>query len=94
MAVVRCEREKQKKYQIMLDTNEPFAFAGLWSEWNDVNTGQMLTTYTILTTAANELMSEIHNSQKRMPIILAKEDEEKWLDEGKVDATELKLKAI
>ena len=39
--------------------HEPFAFAGLWSEWVDKSTGELLHTYTILTTEANELMSKI-----------------------------------
>ncbi|MNG38083.1 hypothetical protein D3C84_1256390 [compost metagenome] len=32
------------------------------------------------TTVANELMSYIHNKKLRMPIVLHKEDESKWLD--------------
>ena len=43
-------------------------------------TGELLKTYTIITTEANELMSEIHNSQKRMPFILIKENEFEWLN--------------
>jgi putative SOS response-associated peptidase YedK len=32
-----------------------FAFAGLWEKWKDKTTGQVLRTYTILTTDPNEL---------------------------------------
>jgi putative SOS response-associated peptidase YedK len=42
--------------------HEPFAFAGLWSEWVDKSTGELLHTYTILTSEANELLSKIHNT--------------------------------
>jgi putative SOS response-associated peptidase YedK len=57
--------------------DEPlFAFAGLYDIWRDPD-GQAVKTYTILTTAPNDLMSEIHN---RMPVILRREDEDDWLD--------------
>lgn len=74
------EKGKQKqKYELTLPNNELFAFAGLWSECLDKSTGEMIYTYTILTTAANELMSKIHNTKKRMPIILAADSEHSWL---------------
>ena len=50
-----------------------FAMAGLYSVWN----GQP--TFTILTAPANELMSQIHNSAKRMPVILLPQEEKLWL---------------
>jgi len=71
--------KNKQKYQITLPNNEAFAFAGLWNEWTDKSTGEILKTYTIITTEANELMSEIHNSQKRMPFILTEENEFEWL---------------
>lgn len=74
---------KQKQiYELRLPGNELFTFAGLWSEWVDKTSGEVVHTYTILTTAANELMSTIHNSKKRMPVIVAKDNERDWL-EGK-----------
>ena len=75
------EKGKQKqKYEITLPNNEAFAFAGLWSEWVDQSSGEIIYTYTILTTVANELMSQIHNIKKRMPIIVAPENEQDWLN--------------
>jgi putative SOS response-associated peptidase YedK len=35
--------------------------------------------FAILTTAANELMAKVHNSAKRMPIIITPTAEEEWL---------------
>lgn len=69
----------KQKYELTLPDNEPFAFAGLYSEWLDKSTGELRNTYTILTTAANELMSKIHNTKKRMPVILSAEYEQQWL---------------
>lgn len=72
------EKGKNKqKYEIGIGNNDIFAFAGLWSSWTNVETGEIIQSYTILTTEANELMSQIHNSKKRMPIIV--ENELDWL---------------
>lgn len=56
-----------------------FAFAGLWDCWRDPADASApeLRTFTIVTTAANDLIRPIHD---RMPVILAPEDEERWLD--------------
>lgn len=75
----------KEKYLITTSNESPFAFAGLWSEWTDPQTNQLLRTYTILTTSANELMSKIHNSKKRMPILLTKESEQLWLNENRFE---------
>jgi putative SOS response-associated peptidase YedK len=56
------------------------SLAGLWDEWVDTNTGEMFSTFSIVTTDANPLMAEIHNSAKRMPVILDKATERKWID--------------
>ncbi len=53
-----------------------FAFAGLWSIWYAPD-GTKLRSCTILTTAANSAVAELHD---RMPIILAPEHEQAWLD--------------
>ena len=74
------EKGKHKqKYLITLPTHEAFACAGLYSHWRNKNTGETINTYTILTTEANELMSEIHNSKKRMPVIIHSSNEQSWL---------------
>lgn len=67
------------KYEIGIGKDDLFAFAGLYSEWINKETGEVKHTYTIITTQANGIMSEIHNTKKRMPIILKPEDEQKWL---------------
>lgn len=71
--------KNKTKYQIGIGNDNLFAFAGLYSQWTDKNTGEIKDTYTIVTTEANPLMAEIHNIKKRMPIILKPEDEIKWL---------------
>lgn len=60
--------------------NDIMSIAGLYDEWVASITGEILNTFSIVTTDANELMAEIHNSGKRMPVILDKVGESKWID--------------
>jgi putative SOS response-associated peptidase YedK len=56
-----------------------FALAGLWERWFDPHTGDAVQTYTIVTTVANEKLAALHD---RMPVIVAPEHYEHWLDPG------------
>ena len=71
--------KNKQKHLISLKDNELYAYGGIYSEWVDVNTGEIVNSYSIVTTEANPLVGEIHK-KKRMPIILKKEDEISWLN--------------
>jgi putative SOS response-associated peptidase YedK len=62
--------------RISLKSGQPFAFAGLWETWKQPE-GDLLRTFTIITTTPNALVEPIHN---RMPAMLLPEDEALWLD--------------
>jgi len=70
-------------YRIFLKNSRLFAFAGLWDRWRAPD-GSEISSFTIITTGANEFMQAIHN---RMPVILNREDEKLWL--GSNNAGEL-----
>jgi putative SOS response-associated peptidase YedK len=72
-------KEKQQ-YLISMPNDEPYAIGGIYSEWIDKETGEIMLTYAMVTTEANELMAEIHNTKKRMPLILTPDNEKLWLD--------------
>lgn len=67
---------KKQPFFIRLRDDRPFAFAGLWESWEGAD-HSALETCTIITTGPNELMEPIHD---RMPVILASDDYEPWLD--------------
>lgn len=77
--------KNKTKYEIGIANNELFAFAGIYSQWINEVSGEVKDTYSIVTTEANELMSEIHNIKKRMPVVLKPEDETKWLNHDALD---------
>ncbi|MCI0395737.1 MAG: SOS response-associated peptidase [Chloroflexi bacterium] len=66
---------KQPVY-IHLQDGRPFGIAGLWEYWQGPD-GSEIESCTLLTVEPNELLSAVHN---RMPLILAPEDYELWLD--------------
>jgi putative SOS response-associated peptidase YedK len=66
----------KQPYFIHMEGGGPFAFAGLWESWSKGGEGEVRTC-TILTTEANALVGEIHD---RMPVILAADAYDVWLD--------------
>jgi putative SOS response-associated peptidase YedK len=72
------QRTKEGKvpYRITLKSEEPFAFAGVWSTIHTA-AGEDEQTFAIITTSANDVVAEIHD---RMPVMLHAHDEEDWLN--------------
>ncbi len=78
-------------WYIYNSTDEILSIAGLYENWVENNTGEVFSTFSIVTTEANEMMVEIHNSGKRMPVILNKSSEKKWIDISVTSADALSL---
>ena len=75
----------KRPMRIVLQSREPFAFAGLWESWRNPE-GESIRSCTIITTEANELLRPIH---QRMPVILPRDLVEFWLDGDVADAAAL-----
>lgn len=71
-------------YYIHMKDDSFFAFAGLYDRWTDPD-GEVLYTFTIITTTANTIMEKIHN---RMPVILNASDEDLWLSKEPLGETD------
>ena len=83
-------------YYFQLDGGDPFAFAGLWDDWENKGVSSMpgipgLTTCTLITTSANPDVEEVH---PRMPVILRKENMWDWLTETNPLALQAMLKPL
>jgi len=76
----------KQPYYIELAGRPVFTMAGLYDRWTDAE-GKETLSYTIITTAANAMMTPIHN---RMPVILTPEAETEWLDPTVTDKVRLK----
>ena len=67
-------------FYITLSDESMFVMAGIWNQFTDGKTGNTVQTFSILTTQANPLMEKIHNSKKRMPLILEASEAHHWID--------------
>lgn len=76
----RHEGNKKIPFYIYLKDEPIFSMAGIYDRWLNRETGEEHHTFSIITTDTNPLTDYIHNTKHRMPAILSKEDEEKWLD--------------
>ena len=63
-------------FYFKLKDSHPFAFAGLWEQWQPPS-GDLLKSCTIVTCAANELVGTVHD---RMPVILDAVHSWQWLE--------------
>ncbi|NIP73339.1 MAG: SOS response-associated peptidase [Gammaproteobacteria bacterium] len=71
----------KQPWYVHLRDDELLAFAGLWEHWQD-RAGPGLDSCTIIVTQPNELVRRLHD---RMPVILAPENYERWLDPARQD---------
>jgi putative SOS response-associated peptidase YedK len=76
------EGGKKQPVYIRRKNGQPFAFAGLWEEWE--REGEVIESCAIITTDANELMASFHD---RIPVILQPKDYDLWLDPDVQDAS-------
>jgi putative SOS response-associated peptidase YedK len=68
--------KRKVPHLIRMRDDRPFGFAGLWEAWEGPD-HSAVQSCTVLTTEANELVRPIHD---RMPVIVAPQDYERWLD--------------
>ena len=70
---------RKQPYFISAADGGVLSVAGLWDRWNNPETGEPVTSCTIIVTNANALTRVIHN---RMPVLLDRSDFEPWLSSG------------
>jgi len=65
----------KKPFYFFIKNHLPFAMAGIWDEWTNLE-NKVVRSFSIITTKANELIEPIH---ERMPVILPKTEHQKYL---------------
>jgi putative SOS response-associated peptidase YedK len=68
-------------YRFVRPDREPFAMAGIWDRWDGGD--ETRETVAVVTTEPNAVVEEIHH---RMPVILDRSEEDRWLDGEDTDA--------
>lgn len=77
---MRTVKDKIPHY-IYMKGHRPFSMGGIYSEWVNPTTGEVQSMVAIITTDANELLADIHNTKKRMPFIVPEDKRSTWLGE-------------
>lgn len=73
--------EKDKIPFYIFPKEQPlFYLAGIYSKWIEPVTKTQMFSYSVLTGEANELMTDIHNSAKRMPLMMDSRNIDAWID--------------
>lgn len=83
----RVQDGRKQPFVIYRPGGETMGLAGVWEEWTDRATGEIVRSYAILTVESGGFVRQIHD---RMPVILEPEDYGMWLDpnaqrEGELD---------
>ncbi len=76
----------RQPYAVVRRDGLPMALAGLWAGWKDEDTGEVIRSFTIVTTTANEQLAAIHG---RMPVIVPASAWDRWLDPTRTDGPAL-----
>jgi len=83
---------KAERWKIELASKEPFGIASLWETWTHPTSGELVTSFTMLTVNADEhpVMKQFHKTgdEKRTPVILASNQFNNWLSTVESDAIE------
>lgn len=74
--------KEKKPFFVFPKSDDLFHMAGIYDVYTDPATGSQSYGFSIVTCAANQLMSEIHNTKQRMPVVLPYEQVDQWLAGG------------
>jgi len=66
----------KQPYFISAVDGSVLSIAGLWDQWKEPETGETISSATLIVTAANDFTRCIHD---RMPVLLAQRDIDSWL---------------
>jgi putative SOS response-associated peptidase YedK len=81
------EGSVRQPYRVFRADGRPLVLAGLWAGWRDPTTGEVRRTFTIVTTAPNAMLAELHD---RMPVIVPDDAWDRWLDPRPAEPGELR----
>lgn len=68
-------------FYIYMPNKEPFTLGGIYNDWVNPDTGEVIRTFAIITTDSNQLLGRIHNDALRMPLVIQEGDRDRWLSD-------------
>jgi len=85
----RPRKKGEAPYYIYPAHESFFRLAGIWDEWADPETGEVILSCAVITCAPNAFMAKLHD---RMPVILGADQADAWFNAPPEEALEM-LKA-
>src|SRR5712692_6037792 len=82
----KLDAKTKQPYAIVMKDRSLFGFAGLWERWTDKASGEVVRSFTIITTTPNEVCAPVHD---RMPVVVEPANYGRWLGEEVVDPVRL-----
>lgn len=74
---------KAERWKIELESKEPFGIASIWDTWTDPTSGELVTSFSMLTVNADQhpVMNQFHREgdEKRTPVVLSSHQFNEWL---------------
>lgn len=74
---------KAERWKIELESTEPFGIASIWDTWTDPTSGELVTSFSMLTVNADQhpVMKQFHKpgDEKRTPVVLLPSQFDEWL---------------
>jgi len=74
---------RAERWSIQTIDSNPFGIAGIWDKWTDPASGELIVSFSMLTTNADEhnVMRQFHKvgDEKRTPVIIQPRDYNRWL---------------
>jgi len=68
-------------YFVHAANGELLSLACITSQWQHPDSGEQVYSFGIVTTDANPLLAQIHNTKKRMPLVLTAGQEAEWISD-------------
>ena len=84
----RHEGRTTQPYRVQSVDHGPLTLGCIWEPWTHPVTGEVVPSFSILTTAANTLLQFVHNRKQRMPVVIPLRDHVEWLstdDRGRME---------
>src|SRR5476649_50128 len=82
----KLDAKTKQPYAFVMNDRSLFGFAGLWDRWTDKASGEVVRSFTIITTTPNDVCAPVHD---RMPVIVEPQNYGKWLGEEPIDPVQL-----
>jgi putative SOS response-associated peptidase YedK len=82
----KLDAKTKQPYAFVMNDRSLFGFAGLWDRWTDKASGEVIRSFTIITTTPNDVCAPVHD---RMPVIVEPQNYGKWLGGEPIDPVQL-----